>query len=147
MFSNCGTRQLDAQPHAHARGSNQRAVGVHGERLPLRNAHVHVAAIDLDHELWQRVTRLPEKQRKSFLQRAIKEGWSKREIVRQVTGEDKTPANESGGGKLVSDLRALSKLPLDPKGIATLKGKDRSEARRLAKALSQRLEKVSAALK
>ncbi len=97
--------------------------------------------------LLHNISRLPEKQRKKFLDQALKEGWTKREIVSRVV--DALP--DGGRGKrdptFLSALRRASKLPIDAKVAGRkLTGDEKKEARTLLKELNKRLAKIEKSL-
>lgn len=71
---------------------------------------------DLSPTLLHNLERVPSKQRKRFLQRALKEQWSKREIIRRITGEklgDSSRLRPKSRKTVLTALRNISKLPLD----------------------------------
>ncbi len=107
---------------------------------------------ELSPTLLHNVERLPGPKRKQFLQRAMNEGWSKREIVRRVTGAPATDtrARNSRRAKeatLLGTLRRLSKLPLDaPFDKRELTGVQVWHAQRSIRAIRRHLKKWESTL-
>lgn len=97
--------------------------------------------------LLHNISRLPEKQRKKFLQQALKEKWTKREIVNRVV--EALP--EGGRGRrdptFLSALRRASKLQIDARvSSRDLSSDEKKEAKALLKDLNKRLSKIEKAL-